>query len=244
MRFALLNMSRNRLLLITLGVLAALLVIALFIYVRAHRRPFLVVTADTLVLQDFPAGPAGRTAPIPVLTVILQVSRIRLLIFVIATKSRPSRSSWRRTSLAGSSPVRLPTSNALASTSSPGYPTPFRSVPRLHVHAHEALPHTVRQRGTTASIRTNQRDTLVSAQRTVLLVGTPGRTGRPALEQLPGSGINVRVIVRSAQGLPAGATEHPNPAVVETDLLALCDEATCGGTLAAAMPTSRVSVTR
>jgi hypothetical protein len=63
-------MPRNRLLLVTLGVLAALLAVALFLYVRAHRRQVLVVTADTLVLRDFPTGPSGVAAPNPVVTLI------------------------------------------------------------------------------------------------------------------------------------------------------------------------------
>ena len=59
---------------------------------------------------------------------------------------------------------------------------------------------------------------------TVLLVGGTGRTGRRVLEQLPSRGINVRVIVRSAQKLPAGAAEDPNLTVVEASLLSLGDE--------------------
>jgi hypothetical protein len=63
-------MPRNRPLLIILGVLAALLVIALIVYVRAHTRQVLVVTAETLALQSFPTGPGGGTAPNPVVRVI------------------------------------------------------------------------------------------------------------------------------------------------------------------------------
>jgi hypothetical protein len=44
------------------------------------------------------------------------------------------------------------------------------------------------------------------------------------LEQLLSRGINVRVIVRSAQKLPAGAAENPNLTVVEANLLSLSDE--------------------
>jgi hypothetical protein len=62
-------------------------------------------------------------------------------------------------------------------------------------------------------------------QQTVLLVGGTGRTGRRVLERLLSSGMKVRVIVRSAQRLPAGATEHPDLVVVEADLLSLDDEA-------------------
>ena len=61
-------------------------------------------------------------------------------------------------------------------------------------------------------------------QQTVLLVGGTGRTGRRLLERLLSSGINVRVIVRSAQRLPAGAAEHPNLVVIEANLLSLGDE--------------------
>ena len=61
-------------------------------------------------------------------------------------------------------------------------------------------------------------------QQTVLLVGGTGRTGRRLLERLLSSGINFRVIVRSAQRLPAGAVDHPNLAVVEANLLSLDDE--------------------
>ncbi len=63
----------------------------------------------------------------------------------------------------------------------------------------------------------------MSEQQTVLLVGGTGRTGRRVLERLLSSGINVRVIVRSARRLPAGATEHPNLVVVEANLLSLDD---------------------
>ena len=62
-------------------------------------------------------------------------------------------------------------------------------------------------------------------QQTVLLVGGTGRTGRRVLERLLSGGMNVRVIVRSARRLPAGATESPNLMVVEADLLSLDDEA-------------------
>lgn len=61
-------------------------------------------------------------------------------------------------------------------------------------------------------------------QQTVLLVGGTGRTGRRVLERLLSSGNNVRVIVRSARRLPAGAAEHPNLIAVEADLLSLADE--------------------
>jgi len=59
---------------------------------------------------------------------------------------------------------------------------------------------------------------------TVLLVGGTGRTGRRVLEQLLSRGINVRVIVRSAQKLPAGVAKHPNLTAVEANVLSLTDE--------------------
>jgi uncharacterized protein YbjT (DUF2867 family) len=63
----------------------------------------------------------------------------------------------------------------------------------------------------------------MSTQQTVLLVGGTGRTGRRVLERLLSLGFFVRVIVRSAQRLPAGAAEHPNLLVIEADLLSLSD---------------------
>ena len=64
----------------------------------------------------------------------------------------------------------------------------------------------------------------MSTQRTVLLVGGTGRTGQRVLGQLLSRGINVRVIVRSTQKLPAGAAEKPNLTVVEANLLSLRNE--------------------
>lgn len=61
-------------------------------------------------------------------------------------------------------------------------------------------------------------------QLTVLLVGGTGRTGQRVLEQLLSCGISVRVIVRSAQKLPAGASENSKLTVIEADLLSLSDE--------------------
>jgi hypothetical protein len=61
-------------------------------------------------------------------------------------------------------------------------------------------------------------------QQTVLLVGGTGRTGQRVLQQLLSRGINVRVIVRSAQRLPADAVANPKLTVVETDLLSLSKE--------------------
>lgn len=61
-------------------------------------------------------------------------------------------------------------------------------------------------------------------QQTILLVGGTGRTGRRVLEQLLSRGINVRIIVRSPQKLPAAAAENAKLTVVEADLLSLSDE--------------------
>jgi nucleoside-diphosphate-sugar epimerase len=58
-------------------------------------------------------------------------------------------------------------------------------------------------------------------QQTVLLVGGTGRTGQRVLQQLLSRGINVRVIVRSAQKLPAGVTENTSLTVMEANLLSL-----------------------
>ena len=64
----------------------------------------------------------------------------------------------------------------------------------------------------------------MATQQTVLLVGGTGRTGRRVLEQLLSRGISVRVIVRSAHKLPAGAAEEPKLTVVEANVLSLSDE--------------------
>jgi hypothetical protein len=64
----------------------------------------------------------------------------------------------------------------------------------------------------------------MSTQQTVLLVGGTGRTGQRVLAQLLSRGIHVRVIVRSAQKLPAGVAENPNLTVIEANLLSLGDE--------------------
>ncbi|MHB1326039.1 MAG: NAD(P)-dependent oxidoreductase [Thermoleophilia bacterium] len=65
----------------------------------------------------------------------------------------------------------------------------------------------------------------MTTQQTVLLVGGTGRTGQRVLEQLLSRGISVRIIVRSPQKLPVGATENSKLTVVEADLLSLSDEA-------------------
>ncbi len=62
------------------------------------------------------------------------------------------------------------------------------------------------------------------AQQTVLLVGGTGRTGQRVLQQLLNRGINVRVIVRSAQKLPAGAAANPNLTVVGGGLLSFSND--------------------
>ncbi len=61
-------------------------------------------------------------------------------------------------------------------------------------------------------------------QQTVLLVGGTGRTGQRVLQQLLSRGLYVRVIVRSAQKLPAGVATNPNLIVVEANLLSLSNE--------------------
>ena len=63
--------------------------------------------------------------------------------------------------------------------------------------------------------------TAVSASGGVLLLGATGRTGRRVLTQLLERGVPVRAIVRSAERLPAGASEHPLLTVVEADVMAL-----------------------
>ena len=55
----------------------------------------------------------------------------------------------------------------------------------------------------------------------VLLLGATGRTGGRVLGQLLDRGVPVRLIVRSAQRLPADTAAHPLVEVVETELLAL-----------------------
>lgn len=69
-RFVPLMMPNRRLLLITAGVLAALVAVAVFRDYFGGRGRVLVVTIDTLVLRDFPTGPDGSATPNPVLAVI------------------------------------------------------------------------------------------------------------------------------------------------------------------------------
>jgi len=61
-------------------------------------------------------------------------------------------------------------------------------------------------------------------QRTVLLVGGTGRTGRRALQQLLDRGIRVRAIVRSRGKLAPDVAGHPSLTVIEADLLSLPEE--------------------
>ncbi len=64
----------------------------------------------------------------------------------------------------------------------------------------------------------------MSSQRTILLVGGTGRTGRRVLKRLLDGGVGVRAVVRSARKLPAGAAGDPNLTVIEADLLSLGDD--------------------
>lgn len=57
----------------------------------------------------------------------------------------------------------------------------------------------------------------------VLLLGGTGRTGRLVLEQFLGGGASIRAIVRSAERLPAAATQNPRLTVIDADLLSLRD---------------------
>ena len=59
---------------------------------------------------------------------------------------------------------------------------------------------------------------------TVLLLGGTGRTGGRVLQQLLARGVSVRVVVRSAERLPAGVVDDPRLTVVVGDLLSLSDE--------------------
>jgi hypothetical protein len=61
-------------------------------------------------------------------------------------------------------------------------------------------------------------------QRTVLLVGGTGRTGRRALQQFLDRGVSVRVIVRPGGKLPPDVAGNSNLTVIEASLLSLRDE--------------------
>jgi nucleoside-diphosphate-sugar epimerase len=63
----------------------------------------------------------------------------------------------------------------------------------------------------------------MTVERTVLLVGGTGRTGRRVLEQLLSRNVTVHAIVRSAERLPTGVANNPRLTVVEADLLSLSD---------------------
>jgi nucleoside-diphosphate-sugar epimerase len=65
------------------------------------------------------------------------------------------------------------------------------------------------------------KESTVTPQRSVLLVGGTGRTGGRVLVQLLARGVAVRAIVRSAARLPGGAAGDPLLTVVEADLLSL-----------------------
>ena len=62
----------------------------------------------------------------------------------------------------------------------------------------------------------------------VLVLGGTGRTGGRVVRGLLDRGAHVRVVVRSARRLPAGAAEHGGTEVVEADLLSLRDEEFAG----------------
>lgn len=57
--------------------------------------------------------------------------------------------------------------------------------------------------------------------RTVLLLGSTGRTGGRALAQMLDRGLRVRTVVRDADRLPDGLARHPALEVTEADLLSL-----------------------
>ena len=61
----------------------------------------------------------------------------------------------------------------------------------------------------------------MAMDKTVLLVGGTGRTGRLVLEQLLQRDFRVRAIVRSPHKLPPGVAQDPNLTVVEADLLSM-----------------------
>ena len=59
---------------------------------------------------------------------------------------------------------------------------------------------------------------------TTLVVGATGNTGRPLVEQLLAKKHKVRVVVRSADKLPAEILANPNATIIEASLLDLSDE--------------------
>jgi len=68
-------------------------------------------------------------------------------------------------------------------------------------------------------------ESAMSPRPTVLVVGGTGRTGGRVVAQLLERGVETRVIVRSAERLPAVATHNPLLTVVEGDLLTMpCEE--------------------
>ena len=64
----------------------------------------------------------------------------------------------------------------------------------------------------------------MAMDKTVLLVGGTGRTGRLVLEQLLHRGFRVRAIVRSPHKLPPSVAQDSNLTVVEADLLSMSEE--------------------
>ncbi|MDP3179646.1 MAG: SDR family oxidoreductase, partial [Spirochaetaceae bacterium] len=64
----------------------------------------------------------------------------------------------------------------------------------------------------------------MSRECAVLLLGATGRTGRCVLFELLDRGVEVRVIVRSAQRLPEGVAANVRLKVIEAELLSLSYE--------------------
>ncbi len=57
--------------------------------------------------------------------------------------------------------------------------------------------------------------------KTILVVGASGATGRLLVEQLLDNGANVRVVVRSADGIPEPLRTHPRLSITQASLLEL-----------------------
>lgn len=64
----------------------------------------------------------------------------------------------------------------------------------------------------------------MSTRQTVLLLGGTGRTGKRVLRQLLKRGVDIRVVVRAAERLPAEIAGESGLAVLEADLLSLSSE--------------------
>lgn len=58
-------------------------------------------------------------------------------------------------------------------------------------------------------------------EKTILVVGASGATGRLLLEQLLDNGTRVRAVVRSADGIPESLRNHPGLSVTQASLLEL-----------------------